>query len=65
MVIKGISYLDFVNQKYAGQNQFILRHDVDKKPANSLRIAQMQAELGMLGTYYFRIVPESYQTEVY
>jgi hypothetical protein len=37
----------------------ILRHDVDKKPGNSLRVAQMQHALGIRGTYYFRVVPES------
>ncbi len=37
----------------------ILRHDVDKLPQNSLRFAQIQHELGIKGTYFFRIVPES------
>ena len=37
----------------------ILRHDVDKLPQNSLRFAQIQHELGIKGTYFFRIVPQS------
>jgi hypothetical protein len=37
----------------------ILRHDVDKLPANSLRFAQIQHKLGIRGSYYFRMVPES------
>ena len=37
----------------------ILRHDVDKLPENSLRFAQIQNELGIKGSYYFRIVPQS------
>ena len=32
----------------------ILRHDVDKKPENSLAFAQLQFELGIKGVYYFR-----------
>ena len=32
----------------------ILRHDVDQYPENSLRFAQLEAELGVHGTYYFR-----------
>lgn len=40
---------------------FILRHDVDRKPQNSLNVAQLQHEMGVHGTYYFRIVPESFQ----
>lgn len=44
--------------------QFILRHDVDLKPTNSLRTAQMEAEKGMHGIYYFRAVPESWDEEI-
>jgi len=42
----------------------ILRHDVDKLPENSLRFAQMQHALGIKGSYYFRIVPESLHPEI-
>ena len=41
-----------------------LRHDVDLKPLNSLRTAQMEAEKGMHGIYYFRAVPESWDEDV-
>jgi hypothetical protein len=37
----------------------VLRHDVDKLPENSLGFAQIQHELGIKGSYYFRIVPEN------
>ena len=33
----------------------IMRHDVDAKPLNSLRMAQMEASLGIKSTYYFRM----------
>ena len=39
----------------------ILRHDVDRLPQNSLATAQLQTSLGVKGSYYFRIVPESFQ----
>ncbi len=32
----------------------LLRHDVDKKPENSLAFAKLQFELGIKGVYYFR-----------
>jgi hypothetical protein len=32
----------------------ILRHDVDKRPANSLTLAQIESKLGLKGVYYFR-----------
>lgn len=43
---------------------FHLRHDVDLKPQNSLRTAQIEARLGIAATYYFRMVPESYDEAI-
>ena len=42
----------------------ILRHDVDKLPENSLQFAKIQKELGIKGSYYFRVVPESFNTDI-
>lgn len=42
----------------------ILRHDVDLKVANSLSTAQIEQELGIAASYYFRVVPESNQPEM-
>ncbi len=42
----------------------ILRHDVDLLPSNSLKFAKIQYELGIVGTYYFRAVPESWDENV-
>lgn len=33
----------------------ILRHDVDKKPWNSVRMAELEAQMGVKASYYFRI----------
>ncbi len=41
------------------QKVVILRHDVDKKPGNSLCFAEIEHEKGLKASYYFRIVPES------
>ena len=32
----------------------LLRHDVDRKPKNALRMAELERELGIHSTYYFR-----------
>lgn len=37
----------------------ILRHDVDRKPRNSLTLAVMEKEMGIRGSYHFRAVPSS------
>ncbi len=58
-----VSVLDYFQQlKTTSQIQkiLILRHDVDRLPKNSLDTAVIENELGIKGTYYFRIVKESY-----
>jgi hypothetical protein len=42
----------------------ILRHDVDSLPANSLAFAKIQAEKGIKGTYYFRVISQSFDQQV-
>ena len=65
--------MDFTLKKYSellealkgyGFEELTLRHDVDLKPLNSLRTAQMEAEKGLRGIYYFRAVPESWDEDV-
>lgn len=35
---------------------FVLRHDVDERPHNALKLAEAESELNVRATYYFRIV---------
>jgi len=42
----------------------VLRHDVDLKPRNSLRFAKIQNKMGIKGTYYFRMLPCSYDEKI-
>jgi len=42
----------------------VLRHDVDRLPANALQTAQIEYSLGIRGSYYFRIVPESFDEKI-
>ncbi len=56
------SYEDYVKNNF--DKVFILRHDVDKKPQNSLKIAQLQNQLGVKGTYYFRAVSTSFDENI-
>jgi hypothetical protein len=58
-----VPYEQFVEQGQKGRH-YILRHDVDDLPLNSLATAQLESELGMKGTYYFRIVRQSYQPDI-
>lgn len=36
------------------QNIAIMRHDVDRKPLNALKMAKLENELGICSSYYFR-----------
>lgn len=56
------SYQDYLGNHF--EKVLILRHDVDKKPQNSLKTAQLQSQLGVKGTYYFRAVPESFDVKI-
>ena len=64
-----------ISQKYSFQtmqmfiqapidNCIILRHDVDRKPNNSLRMAKLENELGIIATYYFRTIPQTFKPEI-
>lgn len=46
------------------EKAIVLRHDVDAKKLNSLRFARIQAESGIRGSYYFRVVPQSFDERV-
>ncbi len=53
---------DFINNSQ--DNTIILRHDVDRRKYNALALAKIQYSKAIRGTYYFRMVPESYDEEV-
>jgi hypothetical protein len=50
--------------KNPASRAIILRHDVDARKLNSLRTAQIEADLGITGTYNFRIVPKSFDEDI-
>lgn len=56
------TYRDFILDP--AEKVVILRHDVDDRKLHSLKFAQMQNQLGIKATYYFRVVPESFDSEL-
>lgn len=42
----------------------VLRHDVDDRKLHSLEFARIQKEKGIVGTYFFRMVPESFDESI-
>ena len=59
-----LTFEDCLDKEKVPQKFIVLRHDVDNLPQNSLRFAQLQAEIGIHGSYYFRAVPESWDEEI-
>jgi len=56
------TFADFL-QKPA-RRSILLRHDVDDRKLHSLEFAKIQHRRGIVGTYYFRMVPESFDEGV-
>ncbi|MEX1130402.1 MAG: hypothetical protein WED59_00135 [Candidatus Woykebacteria bacterium] len=56
------TFFDFIN--HPEDKVILLRHDVDDRKEHSLQFACIQHELGIVGTYYFRMIPQSFDEEV-
>ena len=52
------------NEKISKSKYVLLRHDIDKNPLNALKIARMEHEMGIHGTFYFRIHPSVFKPEI-
>jgi hypothetical protein len=53
-----VTFAEYVQNPEMKGKSMILRHDVDKNPLRSLQIAEIEKELGIQGTYYFRIISD-------
>lgn len=54
-------------QKWLEQNPprgILIRHDVDRKPVNSLKMAELEHQFGVKTTYYFRSYPCSFDPAI-
>ncbi|REL33818.1 hypothetical protein DYD21_10460 [Rhodohalobacter sp. SW132] len=56
------TYREFTEQPE--KKVILLRHDVDARKEHSLQFAKIQHENGIQGTYYFRMVPQSFDDGV-
>jgi len=62
---KGYAFQTFASfLEKPGPRSIILRHDIDDRKENSLRFARIQHERGICGTYYFRVVPRSFDETI-
>jgi len=58
-----LGYLKF-HKDCEKTTRIVLRHDVDALNENSLQIAKIQYKMGIIGSYYFRISPQSFDQNV-
>lgn len=42
----------------------LIRHDVDRKPQNALKMATLEHAMGIKATYYFRIKPKTFKPDI-
>jgi hypothetical protein len=50
-----VTFEEYMHNPDRKKNVIILRHDVDKRPLQALRMAELEKELNIKGTYYFRV----------
>ena len=57
-------YRDFMTIQKHLSAYCLLRHDVDRKPQNALKMALVEAEMGISSTYYFRNKKQSFNKDI-
>src|SRR6185295_18394049 len=67
MINNNFNFLLFRNL-IPNQNHYakfcVIRHDVDRKPQNALRMAELEHEMKVNATYYFRHKPGVFVPEI-
>lgn len=56
-------YLSSTTNNYPSK-LIIMRHDVDQLPKNARRIAELESKMGVVSTYYFRMVPDTFDISI-
>jgi hypothetical protein len=56
--------VDWYDLGDAARDGIMLRHDVDRRPGNALKMAQLEYALGIRSSYYFRSLPCSFVPDI-
>ena len=57
-------YFSLSEKLNVSQSLIIMRHDVDRKPQNALKMAKLEHKLGVKATYYFRTISQTLKPEI-
>ena len=59
-----LTVYSYLTGKQKNNNKLVvLRHDIDRRPENALRMAELEHESGIQSTYYFR-VPYTFKPDI-
>jgi hypothetical protein len=60
-----ITMEEYFNSSYNSSKPFIImRHDVDRRPNSSLKMAKLENSMGIKATYYFRTIPTILKADI-
>lgn len=59
-----LCFADFFTLKHIPDSFIIIRHDIDRKPFNALKMAKLENQMGIRSTYYFRTRPHVFIPEL-
>lgn len=59
-----IPFIDSLALTKSTQKHIVLRHDVDRFPLQTLQMARIEAKNNIKATYYFRITPSVFKTDI-
>lgn len=61
---KVLTLKEYFKQRQDTPAFFILRHDVDRRPENALKMAFLESSFGINSTYYFRVNKSVFKKEI-
>jgi hypothetical protein len=60
-----ITFSEFMSLDEKPQSFCLIRHDVDRKPINALKMAELEHQLNIKSTYYFRYKPNTFKPDIF
>ena len=59
-----LTFSEYFSAEPKPESFCLIRHDVDRKPGNALRMAKLENGMGIKSTYYFRVKSHTFKPEI-
>lgn len=59
-----LTFYEYCSNNKSKSRQVILRHDVDRYPLNALKMAELEYDLDLKATYFFRTIPSVFDHQI-